>query len=193
MINIKNIIKENSSVNNKMLDLCVDDIEFAADIMINGVHNGNKIIWCGNGGSAADAQHMSAELMGGLVSHDRRPIASIALTTDTSFITAWANDTSYSTIFSRQVEGLGNTGDVLIAISTSGNSINVINAIIAATNINMKTIILTGGNSGKMVSLGDVRICIPSQNTQRIQERHLLAEHILCEIVEASIINFSNE
>jgi len=188
MNNIKSIIQENNTVLVKMIDQCVSDIEEASDLSISAIKNGKKIIWCGNGGSAADAQHMAAELMGGLVSHDRKPIPSIALTTDSSFITAWSNDTSYETIFSRQIDGLGNAGDVLIAISTSGNSVNVLKAILSAKNKNMKIIILTGGTAGKMKDLGDVRICIPSTNTQRIQEGHLLAEHILCELMEASIL-----
>ncbi len=189
MNDIKSIIHENNTVMVEMLDQCVADIKEASDLLISAINNGKKIIWCGNGGSAADAQHMAAELMGGLVSHDREPIPSIALTTDTSFITAWANDTGYETIFSRQIDGLGNVGDILIAISTSGNSVNVLKAIECAKNKNMKIIILTGETAGKMKSLGDVRICIPSSNTQRIQEGHLLAEHILCELMEASILN----
>lgn len=188
MLDIQKIIQDNHNVSAKMLNLCIEDIQKAADILIEAIANGNKILWCGNGGSAADAQHMAAELMGGLVSHDRKPIASIALTTDTSFITAWANDTDYSSIFSRQIEGLGNSGDVLVAISTSGNSINIINAIDSAINNKMKVIVLTGKTAGKMANLGDVRICIPSSNTQRIQEGHLLVEHILCELTEASIL-----
>ena len=189
MCDVKSIIQENNTVLVKMLDQCVADIKEASDLSILAIKNGNKIIWCGNGGSAADAQHMAAELMGGLVSHDREPIPSIALTTDTSFITAWANDTGYETIFSRQIDGLGNAGDILVAISTSGNSVNVLKAIKCAKNKKMKIIILTGETAGKMKDLGDVRICIPSTNTQRIQEGHLLAEHILCELVEASILN----
>ena len=189
MNDIKSIIQENNTVLVKMLDQCVADIKEASDLSILAIKNGKKIIWCGNGGSAADAQHMAAELMGGLVSHDREPIPSIALTTDTSFITAWANDTGYETIFSRQIDGLGNAGDILIAISTSGNSVNVLKAIECAKNKKMKIIILTGETAGKMKDLGDVRICIPSTNTQRIQEGHLLAEHILCELMEASILN----
>jgi len=189
MNDIKSIIQENNTVLVKMLDQCVSDIKEASDLLISAIKNGNKIIWCGNGGSAADAQHMAAELMGGLVSHDREPIPSIALTTDTSFITAWANDTGYETIFSGQIDGLGNAGDILIAISTSGNSVNVLRAIKCAKNKNMKIIILTGETAGKMKDLGDVKICIPSTNTQRIQEGHLLAEHILCELMEASILN----
>jgi len=189
MNDIKSIIQENNTVLVKMLDQCVADIKEASDLSILAIKNGKKIIWCGNGGSAADAQHMAAELMGGLVSHDREPIPSIALTTDTSFITAWANDTGYETIFSRQIDGLGNAGDILIAISTSGNSVNVLKAIKCAKNKKMKIIILTGETAGKMKDLGDVRICIPSTNTQRIQEGHLLAEQILCELMEASILN----
>jgi D-sedoheptulose 7-phosphate isomerase len=189
MNDVKSIIQENNTVLVKMLDQCVVDIKEASDLSILAIKNGKKIIWCGNGGSAADAQHMAAELMGGLVSHDREPIPSIALTTDTSFITAWANDTGYETIFSRQIDGLGSAGDILIAISTSGNSVNVLKAIKCAKSKKMKIIILTGENGGKMKNLGDVRICIPSTNTQRIQEGHLLAEHILCELMEGSILN----
>ncbi len=188
MIDFKQMIYDSIKVKENMIETCVDDIKSAAKIMDQAMKNGNKIIWCGNGGSAADAQHMAAELMGGLVSHDRKPIPSIALTTDTSFITAWANDTDYSTIFSRQVLGLGQSGDVLIAISTSGNSINIIKAIEIAKTKNIKVIILTGLTAGGMAEMGDVVIRIPSQNTQRIQEGHLLAEHMLCEYVEASII-----
>ena len=189
MNDVKSIIQENNTVLVKMLDQCVADIKEASDLSILAIKNGKKIIWCGNGGSAADAQHMAAELMGGLVSHDREPIPSIALTTDTSFITAWANDTGYETIFSRQIDGLGNAGDILMAISTSGNSVNVLKAIKCAKNKKMKIIILTGETAGEMKDLGDVMICIPSTNTQRIQEGHLLAEHILCELMEASILN----
>jgi len=185
---IKNVIEENILIKTEMLEKCVEVIEVAASLMIDAIKEGKKILWCGNGGSAADAQHMAAELMGGLVSHDRDPIPSIALTTDTSFITAWSNDTDYETIFSRQIEGLGHPGDVLIAISTSGNSINILNAIDSAINNKIKVIVLTGKTAGKMETLGDVRIRIPSSNTQRIQEGHLLVEHILCELVESSIL-----
>ncbi len=185
---IKKIINENSFVTENIFEVCAKDIKDAIDLMIECIVSENKILWCGNGGSAADAQHMAAELMGGLVSHDRRPIASIALTTDSSFITAWSNDTDYASIFSRQIEGLGKQGDILIAISTSGNSANVLNAIHSAINKKMKVIILTGETGGKMKELGDVRICIPSNNTQRIQEGHLLVEHMLCELIEEFVL-----
>ena len=190
-MDIKSVIEKNIIVKTKMLEECVAFIERAASLMIDAIRDGKKILWCGNGGSAADAQHMAAELMGGLRDHDRRPIASIALTTDTSFITAWSNDTDYASIFSRQVEGLGNAGDILVAISTSGNSINVINAICSAQKRNMKVIILSGKSGGKMAGMGDVGIMIPSDDTQRIQEGHLLTEHILCEMVEEQFIKIS--
>ena len=188
MYNIKKTIAESLEVKKKILESCIEDIFTANEIMLKSFLSGNNIMWCGNGGSAADSQHMAAELMGGLVSHDRIAIPSIALTTDTSFITAWSNDTDYSSIFSRQLEGLGVSGDVLIAISTSGNSENVLKAIEVASSKKIKSIILTGKNGGKMRKLGDVQICIPSNNTQRIQEGHLLIEHILCESLEASIL-----
>ena len=187
MLDIKQIIKDSAEVKLSMLNDCINEIESAAIMMIDASEKGNKILWCGNGGSAADAQHMAAELMGGLRSHDRPAIASLALTTDSSFITAWSNDTDYESIFSRQIEALGSEGDILVAISTSGNSMNVIRAIDAAKINNLKIIILTGKTGGKMINMGDISICIPSNDTQRIQEGHLLVEHILCESVEASI------
>ena len=187
MLDFRKIIKDSVKTKLSMLDTCIDDIVRASEIMLESIRNGNKILWCGNGGSAADAQHMAAELMGGLRSHKRKPIASIALTTDTSFITAWANDTSYDHIFSRQIEGLGSSGDILIAISTSGNSKNVLNALETAKETGIQSIILTGGSKGKMKNKGDVLISVPSDDTQRIQECHLLIEHILCENIEHNI------
>ena len=184
MLDFRQIIKDSADTKLRMLEVCMDDIEKASELMLDCVNNGNKILWCGNGGSAADAQHMSAELMGGLRSHSRKPIPSIALSTDTSFITAWANDTSYDEIFSRQIEGVGSPGDILIAISTSGNSRNVINALASAESSEIKSIILTGGTKGKMKEMGNVLISVPSDDTQRIQECHLLIEHILCENTE---------
>ena len=187
MLDFRKIIRDSVKTKLSMLDTCIDDIVRASEIMLESIRNGNKILWCGNGGSAADAQHMAAELMGGLRSHKRKPIASIALTTDTSFITAWANDTSYDHIFSRQIEGVGSSGDILIAISTSGNSKNVLNALETAKETGIQSIILTGGSKGKMKNKGDVLISVPSDDTQRIQECHLLIEHILCENIEHNI------
>ena len=183
----KQIIMSNNEVTKAMLSNCIDDIIIASEILINAIKNGNKVLWCGNGGSAADSQHMSTELMGGLRDHDRPPIPSIALTTDSSFLTAWSNDTDFNTIFSRQIEAIGNRGDVLIAISTSGNSSNVVEAVNMAERMNMSTIILTGKSGGKLNGRKDIVIKIPSDDTQRIQEGHLLTEHILCEMVESSL------
>ena len=188
MLDFKQIINDSIDVKTKILENCVNDIESASEVLIKAVKDGNKILWCGNGGSAADAQHMAVELMGGLRSHDRPAIASLALTTDTSFITAWSNDTDYETIFSRQIEAIGNKGDVLIAISTSGNSKNVIRAIETAKEKRIRVIVLTGKSGGNMANSGNINICIPSDDTQRIQEGHLMVEHILCESVESSII-----
>jgi D-sedoheptulose 7-phosphate isomerase len=188
-MNISQIIKESADVKIAMLTSCLTDIENAAKVMINASKNDKKILWCGNGGSAADAQHMAAELMGGLRDHNRPAIGSIALTTDSSFLTAWSNDIDFESTFSRQIEGLGKSGDVLIAISTSGNSSNVISAISTAKKMGILVIILTGDSGGKMIkSKADVIINIPSDDTQRIQEGHLLVEHILCESVEEAIM-----
>ena len=190
LLDINQIIKESADVKTAMLSTCSKDIELASKSMINAIKHDKKILWCGNGGSAADSQHMAAELMGGLRENSRPPIASIALTTDSSFITAWSNDIDYNSIFSRQLEGLGESGDVLVAISTSGNSRNIIRAIITAKAMDISTIVLTGQKNGKIHGLGaDIIISIPSLDTQRIQEGHLLAEHILCESVEAAILN----
>ncbi|MDB9854218.1 SIS domain-containing protein [Candidatus Marinimicrobia bacterium] len=189
MNKIKRMLKEHMTVSSQIFDSCGENLMEAIELSISALNNGKKIIWCGNGGSAADAQHMAAELMGGLTSHDRKPIESIALTTDTSFITAWSNDDSFSNIFSRQVEGLGKEGDVLFAISTSGNSINIINALTIANKKKIKTIVLTGGKKSLMNEMSDVIICIPSTNTQRIQEGHLLVEHIICEHIESNFLS----
>ena len=185
----RQIISTSADVKRAMLDACAKDIDIAANIMTDAVKNGKKILWCGNGGSAADAQHMATELMGGLRDHDRPAIASIALTTDSSFLTAWSNDTDFNTIFSRQLDGLRNAGDVLVAISTSGNSENIVQAVKRAKAMDMAVIILTGQSGGKLRDKGDVVIRIPSDDTQRIQEGHLLAEHIMCEMVENAILN----
>ena len=185
----REIISTSADVKRAMLDACAKDIDIAANILIDAVKNGRKILWCGNGGSAADAQHMATELMGGLRKHDRPAIASIALTTDSSFLTAWSNDTDFNTVFSRQLDGLGKAGDVLVAISTSGNSENVVQAVERAMAMDMAVIILTGQSGGKLRDKGDVIIRIPSDDTQRIQEGHLLAEHIMCEMVEDAILN----
>ena len=186
--NIKNQILESARVKNKMLQNGVVEVEKAAELLIDCVNDGGKIYWCGNGGSAADAQHLATELMGGMSDHDRMPIPSISLTTDSSFITAWSNDTDFDSVFSRQIQGLGEVGDVLIGISTSGNSKNIINAIKQAKFKKLKTITFTGSTGGKLDGLADITIKIPSENTQRIQEAHIMIGQILCSIIELSIL-----
>ena len=186
--NIKNQILDSAKIKNEMVKNGVESIEKAAELLIGSINAGGKILWCGNGGSAADAQHLATELMGGMSDRDRMPIPSIALTTDSSFITAWSNDTDFDSIFSRQVQGLGAEGDVLIGISTSGNSENVINALKQAKYKNLKTIAFTGKTGGSLDGIADITIKVPSDNTQRIQESHIMIGQILCSLIELSIL-----
>ena len=185
---IKNQILESARIKNKIVETGIEQIEKAAEILINCTKNGGKIFWCGNGGSAGDAQHLATELMGGMTEHDRKPIPSLALTTDSSFLTAWSNDTDFDSVFSRQIQGLGDEGDVLIAISTSGNSKNIINAIKQAKYKKLKTISLTGKTGGDLDGIADITIKVPSNDTQRIQESHIMIGQILCGLLEKSII-----
>lgn len=157
----------------------------AAELMVQTLKEGHKILLCGNGGSAADAQHIAAELTGRYKT-ERRGLPAIALTTDTSALTAIANDFGYENVFSRQVEALANAGDLLIGISTSGNSTNILLALEQAKAIGCTTIGLTGNTGGKMNALCDINLVVPSNNTPRIQEMHILFGHILCQIVDAS-------
>ena len=186
--NIKNQILESAKIKNKIVEDGVEQIEKAAKVFINCIKNGGKIFLCGNGGSAGDAQHLATELMGGMTDHDRKPIPSIALTTDSSFLTAWSNDTDFESIFSRQIQGLGEKGDVLVGISTSGNSKNVINALKQAKYKNLKTISLTGKTGGNLDGVADITIKVPSNDTQRIQESHIMIGQILCSLLELSLV-----
>ena len=181
---IQKQLEESAEAKNLIASLCLQDIITAAELMIKSVKANKKILWCGNGGSAAQCQHLSTELVGGLRSHDRKAIASVSLTTDSSFLTAWTNDFDFETVFSRQVEALGEAGDVLVALSTSGNSKNVIEAIKCADTMDIYTIVLTGKSGGLLKNSGTVTIQIPSDDTQRIQEGHITVGHILCELVE---------
>ena len=186
--NIKSQIIESAKIKKKIIEDGLEEIEKAAEILINCTKNGGKILWCGNGGSAGDAQHLATELMGGMTDHDRKPIPSIALTTDSSFLTAWSNDTDFESIFSRQIQGLGEEGDVLVGISTSGNSRNVINAVKQAKYKNLKTISLTGKTGGGLNGVADITIKVPSDDTQRIQESHIMIGQILCSLIELSML-----
>ena len=163
---------------------CAESIAKAADVIAGSFLSSGKVLLCGNGGSAADCQHMAAEFVSRFSKDlDRRALPAIALTTDTSFLTGFGNDFGFEGIFGRQVEALGSPGDVLIAISTSGSSPNVIRAVEAARKGSMITIALTG-NGGRLSAIAEVPITVPSTDTQYIQEAHLAVEHILCELVE---------
>ena len=161
----------------------------AIDLMFGALSNGNKILACGNGGSAADCQHFAAELVGRF-ERERFPLPAMALTTDTSIMTAVGNDYSYKEIFSKQVQAFGQAGDILLAISTSGNSANVMAAIEAALEREMRVIAMTGkggGAIGKMLTDADVHICVPADRTARIQEVHLVTIHALCDGIDVAL------
>jgi D-sedoheptulose 7-phosphate isomerase len=147
------------------------------------LRNGGKILWCGNGGSAADSQHLAAEIVGRF-RRERRGLPSIALTTDTSVLTAVANDYGYEAVFSRQVEALGNAGDLLVGISTSGNSSNVVAALEAARSQGLVTVAFTGDGGGKMAKVADHLFAVAASDTARIQEAHILVGHMLCDWIE---------
>ena len=164
-----------------------ENIEMATNIVIKSLQAGKKIIFCGNGGSAGDSQHLAAELMG-RYKVDRNPMPAIALTVDTSAITAIGNDYGYENVFSRQLKGIGNKGDVLIAISTSGKSKNVINAIHEAKEMGIYVISFTGINDSEMKSLSDNTISAQSNETNHIQELHIAIGQLICGIVEEEII-----
>lgn len=174
---------ETAARNFDALQQLAPQIEAAVNASIQSIADGGKIIWCGNGGSAADAQHMAAELVG-RYKEERAALPSIALTVDTSALTAIGNDYGFDHVFSRQLSGLGNKGDVLIAISTSGNSRNIIEALNVAKNLGITSIGLTGHGGGAMKDLCDIWIGVPSNQTNHIQEMHLAVEHYLCGAVE---------
>ncbi len=164
-------------------------IEHASDLMVQSLLSGGKILSCGNGGSAGDAQHFSSELLNRF-ERERPSLPAIALTTDSSTVTSIANDYSYNEVFSKQIRALGNPGDVLLAISTSGNSANVVQAIQAAHDREMRVVALSGKDGGDMYRLlqaEDVEIRVPSTVTARIQEVHLLAIHCLCDLIDTQI------
>jgi D-sedoheptulose 7-phosphate isomerase len=159
-----------------------------AQAMTAALYAGGKILWCGNGGSAGDAQHLAAEIVGRF-RQSRRGLASIALTTDSSILTAVANDFGFETVFARQVEALGNAGDVLVGISTSGNSPNVIAGLEQARRDGLVTVVFTGQGGGKCAPFADYLFAVESRETARIQEAHILAGHMLCDWIEIDCIH----
>lgn len=183
---IEEIFLESRTVQEITVKKNITAIEAAVAAIVHSLQQGGKVIIFGNGGSAADSQHMAAELIGRF-QKDRKSFPAIALTTDTSALTAISNDYGFAKVFSRQLEGLGRRGDVVIGISTSGNSANVIEAFTLAKKLGIKTISLTGNNGGKMSGLTDININVPSNVTARVQESHGCVIHCLCELVEAKL------
>lgn len=181
---IRTHLRESAELKTQVSQTCASSILTAANLIIESYRNGGKVLLCGNGGSAADCQHMAAELVSRLTKDFDRPgLPAIALTTDTSIITAYANDCGFDGVFERQVQALGRKGDVLIGISTSGKSVNITRAVNAAHDLGMKTLGLLGGN-GPLNATVDVAVLVPSSNTQYVQEALLSVEHILCGIIE---------
>ncbi len=181
---IQDQLNESAETKKKMFDACTGDILKAVDVIIKTYNNKCKVLLCGNGGSAADSQHIATELVIRMNKPNRAALAAIALTTDSSMLTAGGNDIGFENIFARQIEALGNKGDVLIAISTSGKSENVNRAIVEAKKRGMTVIGFLGKGGGASKDIVDIPIIIPSDNTQRIQEGHITVAHIICGIIE---------
>lgn len=185
---IQKEIQDSIYTKSQLLELEKDSILKAGKILANSLKLGGKILFCGNGGSSCDAAHIAAELVVRYKSgNERKALPAIALGTDHAIVTACSNDYGYKEVFSRQVEAYGREGDVLVGISTSGNSENVIQAMLKAKEIKLKTISLLGGNGGKLAGLADCQIIVPSTITARIQESHILIGHIFCSIIEKEL------
>ncbi len=180
-------LNDSAETKKKIAEACTPSILKAADVMINAFQNKKKVLLCGNGGSAADSQHIATELVVRLNQKERPALPAIALTTDTSNLTASANDLGFERVFARSVEALGEEGDVLIALSTSGNSQNVNNAIRKAKEKGMRVIGLLGKGGGRSKELVDIAIIVTSEDTQRIQEGHITIGHILCGLIEQEL------
>jgi len=180
------IFEDSAETKRRASDVLAPAVASAAELMADALSNGRKILSCGNGGSAADSQHFAAELVNRFES-ERKGLAAVALTTDSSTLTSIANDYSYDRIFSRQVEALGAPGDILFAISTSGSSANVVEAIRAAHEKNMRVVLMDGKNGGAAAAAirpADIELRVPSESTARIQEVHLLIIHCLCDFID---------
>jgi D-sedoheptulose 7-phosphate isomerase len=187
---LKNIYHDNFTTHLKTIEtskeLLSEYVINAGQILAHSINNTGTLFWCGNGGSAADSQHLAAELVGRF-KENRRALRSIALTTDTSVLTCVANDFSYDDIFSRQIEALGREGDVLIAITTSGKSENILRVMKVAKEMGLITVALLGKGGGAAKKYADHALVVPSDSTARIQEAHMLIGHILCEIIEKEL------
>ena len=189
---VRSYLRQSAEVQNRTSVECADAILAAASLMVETFRSGGKLLLCGNGGSAADCQHLATEFVSCLTKDFVRPgLPAIALTTDTSFLTAYANDYDFEGVFERQVQALGQPGDLLVGISTSGNSTNIIRAVQAARQAQIGTVALTG-QGGRLGPLADVAISVPSDATQHIQETHLAIEHTLCHLVEQNLFGDLN-
>ena len=185
---VENILRESASVKALIAEKCTESIIEAALLMAKVFRGGGKMLLCGNGGSAADAQHIATELIVRLTAQrDRDALPAIALTTNTSTLTACGNDYGFDKIFARQIEALGNKGDLFFGISTSGNSKNVLEALSEARSRGLFTISLLGGDGGKMKGNANVDIVVPHPDTGRIQEGHITIGHVICDIVEREL------
>lgn len=181
---------EGADLRNKIIADCLDAILDAAGRITESLRGGGKVLFCGNGGSAAESQHFAAEFTNRFSGRiERPPIAALSLTTDTSFITAHANDYGFDTIFARQVEALGRNGDVLVGISTSGKSNNVVLAVEKCRSLGISTIGFLGGSGGRLVTMVDCAILVPDARTPHIQEGHIAVGHIVCELVETALLS----
>jgi D-sedoheptulose 7-phosphate isomerase len=185
---IQQQLTESAEVKRRLAAKNLDGIQKAAELLLKAVQSDAKILLCGNGGSAADAQHMAAELVARL-RYERRAVAALALTTNTSTLSALSNDYDFSQVFVRQIEAFGKKGDILIGISTSGASENVVKAVKYAKSLGLTTIVLTGSSGGKLAKLADLTIAVPADNVQRVQEAHITIAHIWCDLIEQSLIN----
>jgi len=179
-------IERSLEIHNRLMEECLTSLTAAADALISAYRAGRKSIFFGNGGSAADAQHLAAEFVGRYL-RQRDPMPAIALNTNSSVVTAIGNDYGYEEVFARQLQALAVSGDVCVAISTSGNSPNVIHAVTCAHRMGLFTIGLTGASGGRLRGLVDVLIAVPSEETPRIQECHILLGHALCDAVEQAV------
>lgn len=185
---VRAYLEETAATATRTAEACADDIARAAELLVNALLDGGRILLCGNGGSAADAQHLAAEFVSTLTIDNRRPaIPALALTTDTSILTAIANDFGFEGVFARQVEALGREGDVLIGISTSGNSADVLRAFEQAEAQGVRTIALTGERGGALAPTADVAIRVPSTETSHIQECHIAIGQLLAFMVEETL------
>ena len=184
---IAQILTSSARVHEETAATLCDEIAQAAQLIIAALRAGGKLALCGNGGSAADAQHIAGELVGRFQIDGRRPLPAIALTTDTSVLTSLTNDYGYSDVFRRQVEALLVPGDVLIALTTSGNSLNCVEAVRAARDRGVTTIAMTGAGGGQIAPQVDLALIVPHEQTARIQETHITIAHALCELIEEAL------